>query len=187
MPFALISHQICLSILREKQVPYHFNVNLIAGHLSQKVSRISKHHISWPLYYPSFTNHRVCFSRPGLTIGKYAHVETINKGLNQWLHLWENHVLGVVMREHTVKLEGIFSFVQDGNSVELIFFVLMVLDQILNSWVLSLFWIFKKSQSLFWVCTGRHVVFGELFLNPVQIWSKYWSDSTEDSNVAFDL
>jgi hypothetical protein len=32
------------------------------------------------------------------------------------------------MRENTVELERIFSLVQDGNSVELIIFVLVVLD-----------------------------------------------------------
>jgi len=79
------------------------------------------------------------FTGAGLTVGKDTHVETIQKRLDQGLDLLKNHVLSVAVCKNTVKLEGIFSFVQDGDSVELIFFVLVVLHYILNFWVLGLF------------------------------------------------
>ena len=79
------------------------------------------------------------FTGAGLAIGKDAHVETIHKRLDQGLNLLENHVLSVAVCKNTVELEGIFSFVQDGDSVELIFFVLVVLHYIFNFWVLGIF------------------------------------------------
>lgn len=49
----------------------------------------------------------MCLARPGLAVGKNANVVTVKCALYYTLHLLEDFLLSILVREHFIKLKSV--------------------------------------------------------------------------------